>query len=99
MYCTAVGVSQLYYQWEKYQSSNNSWIIPSNRAMNITSPKLVYRLITEEDEGIYRCVVSTNRNNAVISDNATLRVYGKFIYILTDRLHKTVVCFLVQCEM
>ena len=78
MCCTANGVSALYYQWERYQSSNNSWIRPSHRAVNITSPKLVYKLIKEEDEGIYRCVVSTDRNSAVMSDNATLTVYGGF---------------------
>ena len=79
MYCTADGVSPLYYRWERYQSSNNSWIRPSHRVVNITSPKLVYKIIKEEDEGIYRCIVSTDHNSTVMSDNATLRVYGRFV--------------------
>ena len=83
MYCVAAGVGYLYYQWQKYQPSNNSWIRPSSRAVNVTSPKLVYRLIKEEDEGIYHCVVTTDHNTAVVSDNATLRVYGRYIFTLT----------------
>lgn len=79
MWCMAVGVSHLYYRWEKYRSSDNTWIRPSNRAVNITSPKLVYRLIKQEDEGIYRCVVFTNHNSVVASENATVRVYGRFV--------------------
>ena len=37
MSCSAVGMGPIYYQWEKYNSSNNSWIGPSHRAVNITS--------------------------------------------------------------
>ena len=44
--------------------------------MNITSPNLTFSVITEEDEGVYRCVV-TNNDGSVISDNATVRVYGE----------------------
>ena len=91
MYCAADGVTPLYYQWERYQSSSNSWIRPSHRAVDITSPKLMYRLIKEEDEGIYHCVVSTDRNSAVVSDNVTLTVYGRFV-LYTD----TTVCFLMR---
>ena len=32
----------------------------------------------EEDEGVYHCVV-TNDDGSVISDNATIRVYGEYI--------------------
>ena len=34
-------------------------------------------MITEEDEGIYHCV-ATNDDGSVVSDNATVTVYGEF---------------------
>ena len=74
--CSAIGMSPIYYQWERYHLSNNSWIRPSHRAVSITSPKLNFSVITEEDEGVYRCVV-TNDDGSVTSDNATICVYGE----------------------
>ena len=77
MSCSAVGIGPIYYQWEKYNSSNGGiWISPSNRSINITSSELKFSIITEEDEGVYRCIV-TNDDGAVISDNATIGVYGE----------------------
>jgi len=67
----------VYYRWEKYHSSNNSWINPSHRAVNITSPNLMFNVITEEDEGFYHCLVANNGDIA-ISNNATVYVYGEF---------------------
>ena len=75
LYCLAIGMSPIYYQWERYHMSSNSWIRPSHRAVSITSPNLNFSVITEEDEGVYRCVV-TNDDGSVISDNATISVYG-----------------------
>ena len=74
--CLAIGMSPIHYQWEKYHLSNNSWIRPSHRAVSVTSPNLKFSIITEEDEGVYRCVV-TNDDGSVISDNATIQVYGE----------------------
>ena len=79
MECVATGMGLILYKWEKYQSSSVSWIRPSKRVANITSPKLTFSFITEEDEGVYRCVV-TNDDGSVISDNATITVYGEFVY-------------------
>ena len=76
MFCSAVGMGPIYFQWEKYNSSNGIWISPSNRSVNITSPELKLSVITEEDEGIYRCII-TNDDGTVISDNATISVYGE----------------------
>ena len=76
MSCSAVGMDPIYYQWEKYDLSNNDWISPSHRDVNITSPDLKFRVIREEDEGVYRCIV-TNDDGIVISDNATVHVYGE----------------------
>ena len=73
---SATGMGPMHYQWRKYHLSNNSWIRPSHRAASITSPNLKFNVITEEDEGFYRCVV-TNDDGSVISDNATIRVYGE----------------------
>ena len=53
--CSADGIDSIYYQWEKYMPSNDSWIMPLN-AVNITSPKLIFSEVTEEDEGIYHCI-------------------------------------------
>ena len=74
--CLAIGIGSINYQWEKYYFFNNSWISPSHRAMNITSPNLMFSVITEEDEGVYRCVVTSN-DGSVFSDNATVCVYGE----------------------
>ena len=82
MSCSAVGMGPIYYQWEKYSTFNNSWISPSHRAVNITSPNLKFSVVREEDEGIYRCIV-TNDDGSVISDNATVHVYGKCSVALT----------------
>ena len=76
MSCSAVGMGPIHFKWEKYDSLNNSWISPSRRALNIMSFDLKFSVITEDDEGVYRCVV-TNNDDSVISDNATIHVYGK----------------------
>ena len=85
LHCSAIGMSPIYYRWEKYHLSNNSWITPSHRAMSITLPNLKFYVITEEEEGVYRCVV-TNDDGSVISDNATIRVYGERSAVLTKIL-------------
>ena len=79
--CLAIGLGPIYYQWEKYYPYNNSWIRPSNRVMNVTFSKLIFSEITEEDEGIYHCVI-TNNNDRIVSDNATITVYGNKISIV-----------------
>ena len=73
--CSATGFGTIYYKWEKYESSDNSWTTPSHRAVNIITPKLIFNVITEEDEGVYHCIVS-NYDGIVVSDNATITVYG-----------------------
>ena len=72
----ATGVGRIHYQWEKYDSFNNSWIPLSSRAMSSTSPNLNFSIITEEDQGIYHCIV-TNYDDSVTSDNVTITVFGK----------------------
>ena len=74
--CSAIGMGPMHYQWRKYHLSNNSWIRPSHRVVNMKSPNLKFHVITEEDEGVYCCVV-TNDDGSVISGNATIRVYGE----------------------
>ena len=77
MFCDAIGAGPLYFQWERYQIENNTWTKPSHRAVNITSSNLEFSSITEEDEGIYHCVV-TNDDGSTMSDNATIFVYGEY---------------------
>ena len=80
----ATGRGPICYQWERYHSVDDSWVKPSNRVENISSHHLVFNGITEEDEGIYHCIV-TNDDGSVVSDNATITVYGKrlinYVYI------------------
>lgn len=83
MSCKAVGVTHLYFQWERYHSLDNSWIRPSHRAVNVTSPHLKFKLITEEDEGVYHCIV-TSDDGSVVSDNATVHVYGEYTILTTS---------------
>ena len=76
----ATGIGPIYYQWQKYDTFSNSWVAPSSRAENITSPNLTFNLITEEDQGLYHCIAS-NDDGSAISDDANVTVYGK-LYIL-----------------
>ena len=72
----AAGIGDIYYLWEKYDSYSDSWISVSSRAVNDTSPMLNFNVITEEDQGIYHCIV-TNYDGSVTSDNVTITVFGK----------------------
>ena len=74
--CKAVGMEPIHFQWEVYHSLRNTWMKPSQRALSITSPSLKFSVITEDDEGIYRCIV-TNNDGSVTSNNATISVYGE----------------------
>ena len=86
LWCLASGLESLNYQWQMYNSSNDSWTRPSIRVINITSPKLVFNKLTEEDEGIYRCIVS-NDDGDVVSDNANITVYGEFVGLISNTLN------------
>ena len=61
---------------KKYHLFTDSWIPVSNRVVNEASPNLNFNIITEEDQGIYHCIV-TNYDGSVMSDNATITVFGK----------------------
>ena len=78
MICKAVGIEPIHYQWERYHSLNGTWITPSHRAVDITSSNLKFSIITEEDGGLYRCIV-TNDDGSVISNSATMFVYGEYL--------------------
>jgi len=86
----STGIGHIQYKWEKYHFSSNIWIRPSHRAVNITSPKLIFGVITEEDEGVYHCLVSNHDGN-VASNSATITLYGEFHFtklLLIFNLHK-----------
>ena len=78
LWIAATGSGYIQYLWQKYDSSSNSWIMPSNRVVNITSPNLTFSIITKEDQGIYRCVIS-NDDGSVVSDEVNIFVYGKLV--------------------
>ena len=76
LWIAAIGVGPIYYQWQKYDPFTNSWISPSSRAVNTTSPNLTFSVIIEEDQGMYHCIV-TNDDGSILSDNVNITVYGK----------------------
>ena len=80
LWIIATGVGPIYYQWQKYDHFSNNWMSPSNGAENITSPNLTFSVITEEDEGLYRCIASNDDGN-VFSDYANITIYGKDIHM------------------
>ena len=73
---STTGVGNIDYLWQKYDSFADSWIPVSSRVVSETSRYLNFNIITEEDQGIYHCIV-TNYGGSVMSDNATLTVFGK----------------------
>ena len=74
----ATGVGHIYYLWQKYDSYSDSWILVSSRAEDDTSLTLNFSIITEEDQGVYRCIVA-NYDGSVISDNVTITVFGMLL--------------------
>ena len=78
MSCSATGIGIIYYRWEKYHLHKNTWRNPSRRATSITEQQLKFQAITKADEGVYQCIV-TNDDGSVISNNATMHVYGKYL--------------------
>ena len=75
LWIVATGVGPIHYKWQKYDPFSKSWIPPSSRAENITSPNLMFSVITEEDQGLYYCIAS-NDDGSVASDPANIIVYG-----------------------
>ena len=73
----ATGMGPISYQWEKYQPFSNSWIRPPSRVVSVTSSKLIFSVITGKDEGTYRCIVTNDDDDSIVSDNATITVYGE----------------------
>ena len=92
LWCSTNGIGPIHYQWEKYQSFNDSWVTPVNRVDNGTSPNLKFNKVSEEDEGIYHCII-TNDDGSVVSNNATITVYGT-IYVCV--LHYCSVCGMIK---
>ena len=90
----ATGMGPISYQWEKYQSFSNSWIRPSSRVVSVTSSKLIFSLITEEDEGTYRCIV-TNDDGSVVSDSVNVTVYGELNDLLLNINSVAAICTLL----
>ena len=72
----ATGVGHVHYLWLKYHAITDKWAPLSSRAVNDTSPYLNFSIITEEDQGIYHCIVA-NHDGSVISDNVTVAVFGR----------------------
>ena len=86
LWITATAIGPIHYQWQKYDPFTNSWIPPSSRAENITSPNLTFSVIAEEDQGLYRCIAS-NDDGTVLSHHANITVYGKLLSLICTVLH------------
>ena len=76
LWIVATGMGPIHYQWEMYDPYTNSWIPPSSRVENVTSPNLTFSVITEEDQGLYHCIASNDDGN-VLSHHVNITVYGK----------------------
>ena len=76
LWIVVTGVGPIHYQWEKYDLFSNSWVLPSSRAESTKLLNLTFSVITEEDQGIYHCIVS-NEDGHVVSYDANVIVYGK----------------------
>ena len=74
----ATTIGNINYLWLKYDSYSDNWIPVSSRAVNDTLATLNFKVITEEDQGVYHCIV-TNHDGSVTSDNVTITVYGKLL--------------------
>ena len=74
----ATGVGLMDYLWQKFDANTDSWIPLSSRAINASSPNLNYSMITEEDQGMYHCIV-TNYDGSVTSDNVNITVFGTYV--------------------
>ena len=78
MSCSAVGHGTIKYQWERYLTSSNEWIVlPTNQQSDIFNIS-IYTIenLRKENDGIYRCGAS-NIDGISYSVNATINVYGK----------------------
>jgi len=82
LHCSAYGygVGDVKYRWEKYQPSNESWLLAPYRQAKVLSPILKIIVVKNEDEGIYRCTAS-NDDGIAVSKNATITVYGEYKYV------------------
>ena len=85
----ASGIGHIYYLWQKYDSFSDNWISVSSRAVNDTSATLNFSIITEEDQGVYRCIVA-NYDGSVISDNVTVAVFGMLLLSFIQCSHKRI---------
>jgi len=76
------GVDNIQYKWEKYQPSDDRWKQALRSHKINTSPNLIFDVVAEKDEGVYRCV-ATNDDGITVSNNATITVYGEFYSSVT----------------
>ena len=70
------GLGHIKYKWEKYQQSDGIWSRAPYTQIQVTSPTLNISVVTQKDEGVYRCVASNN-DGSVVSENASIAVYGE----------------------
>ena len=74
----ATAVGEIEYLWQKYDPHTDSWTPVTSRAVNDTLSTLNFSVITEEDQGMYHCIV-TNYDGSVTSDNVTITVFGRLL--------------------
>ena len=74
---TVVGTGEIMYQWKK----RNADRLPEKVLGEDTSVLRIPNL-DKSDEGLYYCIVTDTLNMTVESNNITLTVYGRLVYIL-----------------
>ena len=72
--CSANGLGTLVYSWER--NSSSAWTIVSNNNTSYTTDTTL-----AIEQYIYRCRVA-NEAGSVVSDNATVNVYGEYYCLI-----------------
>ena len=72
--CFAYGRSEISYNWEWQSSNTDEWTTLSGE---MNSGLLILSSVTEDDEGMYRCVACDCYSCSYSLNTTTIIVYGK----------------------
>ena len=72
--CFAYGRSTVSYYWERHSNSTDNW---TKISAEMDTGLFILSSVTEEDEGIYRCVACDCYSCSYSMNTTTVIVYGK----------------------
>ena len=72
--CFARGRSKISYYWERWNNITSNWTAIT---IEMDSGLLILPSVTEDDEGIHRCVACDCYSCSYSSNTTTVIVYGK----------------------